>query len=109
MPIGEWRLAVGGSLFGPRLILAVISFWFKATAVVLLPPRNLHKSPYFMPRPQAFGFFQLLFFLPWVRRLRLFVFAVSSQIRPWSYCGRIVLAYLVFHYSWLRVSGFSIA
>lgn len=34
MPISEWRLAAGDSLFGPRLILAVISFWFKATAVV---------------------------------------------------------------------------
>lgn len=90
MSIGEWRLAAGDSLFGPRLILVVISLWFKATAVVRCYLRetciNIIISCHGL---RLSGFFQVLFFLLWVRRLRLFVFAVSSQTRPWSYCARI--------------------
>lgn len=56
--IGEWRLAAGDSLFGASTYFGCHLLLVQSdSSSALLPLRNLHKSPYFMPRPQAFGFF----------------------------------------------------
>lgn len=52
MASGGGRFSIWASTyFGCRLLLVQSD-----SSSTLLPPRNLHKSPYFMPRPQAFGF-----------------------------------------------------